>query len=91
MSEYEIASLALAETRVGIMQTQIWVAALVGLVQCSLIAWGLWMMRGAGQQRDVQLTQQADQFATIGQALERQGQALERQGRVLEELLRRSM
>lgn len=97
MSEYETATLALAQaqlalaqTRVGIMQSQVivaqaqvWVAALVGLVQCSLIGWGLWMMRGASKQRDVQLAQQAEQFAEIGQALRQQGRALE-------ELLRRS-
>ncbi len=111
MTEYEIAALALAESRVGIMQgqlavaqAQVWVTAGLGLLQCLLIAGGLWLMWGGSKQRDQQLAQQAGQFAELirrgerqgkalerqGEALERQGEALERQGEVLAELLRRT-
>ena len=31
------------------------VAASVGVAQCGLIAWGLWLMQKAGQRRDRQL------------------------------------
>ena len=39
--------------------------AQVGVVQCRLLTWGLWLMRGAGRQRDAQLAQQAEQFAAL--------------------------
>ncbi len=103
MSEYESAALALAQaqlvlaqTRVGVMQAQVWVAAIVGVVQSSVLTWGLWMMRGAGQQRDAQLAQQAEQFAELvrrgdrqaeqhAQAFVQLGQTLDRQSQALEQ------
>ena len=71
-----------------------WAQVGVGLLQCLLIAGGLWLMSRAGARRDRQLdlmeTAQRDQAERLGTALDRQGQALERQGEVLAELLRRS-
>ena len=45
MTEYEAASLAL-------QQAAVWVAAVVGAAQCSLIGYGLYIMRRAAIQRD---------------------------------------
>ncbi len=45
MTEYEAASLAL-------QQASIWVAAIVGASQCSLIGYGLYIMRQAAKHRD---------------------------------------
>ena len=75
MSEYESAALAVS-------QTQVWVTAGVGLLQCALIGWGLWRMGVASKERNRQLDQQGEVLAGVGQALARQGE-------VLGELLRR--
>ncbi|MCY4382160.1 MAG: hypothetical protein OXE44_03295 [Nitrospinae bacterium] len=47
MTEYESASLAL-------QLAAIWIAAIVGAAQCSLIGYGLYIMRQASKQRDAQ-------------------------------------
>lgn len=47
MTEYEAASLVL-------QQAAVWVAAVVGAAQCSLIGVGLYIMRRAAIQRDAQ-------------------------------------
>ncbi len=59
MTEYEAASLALHEAALAIQkasleaqQASVWVAALVGAAQCSLIAYGLYFMRQAARHRD---------------------------------------
>ena len=83
MTEYETASLALT-------QGQLWVSGIVGLVQCALITWGLWMMHSSAKQRDSQLQQQAEHFAELVRRGDQQGRALERQTEALTELLRRS-
>lgn len=101
MTEYEVASLALAETRVGIMQTQVWVAALVGLLQCSLIAGGLWLMRKAAPARDHQHQEAQDRHAETMRALDQQAtasreqhaatlEALRQQGEALRTLIERT-
>ena len=76
-----------------------WAQVGVGLLQCLLIAGGLWLMSRAGVRRDRQLDlietaqrEQAERLGTaldrqgavLSQMLERQGQALERQGQALE-------
>ena len=71
------------EQQIMAMWAQVWVTAGVGVLQCLLIAGGLWMMKLSGERRDRALDQQE-------QRLEQQGKALERQGEVLAELLRRS-
>jgi uncharacterized membrane protein YciS (DUF1049 family) len=74
------------EQQISAMWAQVWVTAGVGLLQCALIAGGLWMMKLSGERRDRQLDLM--EVAQREQA-ERQGAALERQGEVLAELLRR--
>lgn len=48
------------------------VAAGVGLVQCGLIVWGLWMMREAGERRDRQLDRQEQALEDIGAGIREQ-------------------
>ena len=74
------------EQQISAMWAQVWVTAGVGLLQCALIAGGLWMMKLSGERRDRQLDLM--EVAQREQA-ERQGAAIERQGEVLAELLRR--
>ena len=71
------------EQQISAMWAQVWVTASVGLLQCALIAGGLWMMKLSGERRDRQLD-------LMEAAQREQGAALERQGEVLAELLRRS-
>ena len=75
------------EQQISAMWAQVWVTASVGLVQCALIAGGLWMMKLSGERRDRQLdlieAAQREQGERLGTALERQGEALA-------ELLRRT-
>ena len=54
MTEYEAASLALQQSALAAQQAAVWVAALVGAAQCSLIGYGLYIMRQASRQRDAQ-------------------------------------
>ncbi len=54
MTEYEAASLALQQAALAAQQAAVWVAALVGAAQCSLIGYGLYIMRQAARQRDAQ-------------------------------------
>ncbi len=68
MTEFETASLAM-------QQAAVTAAYIVGLVQCGLIGWGLWLMSRSNASRDATLT-----------ALERQGEALRAQGAVLAEI-----
>lgn len=70
------------EQQISAMWAQVWVTAGVGLLQCALIAGGLWMMKRSGERRDRQLD-------LMEAAQREQGAALERQGEALAELLRR--
>ena len=54
MTEFEAASLVLQEASLTAQQAAVWVAALVGASQCSLIAFGLFIMRQAARHRDAQ-------------------------------------
>ena len=54
MTEYEAASLAIQKASLAAQQASVWVAALVGAAQCSLIAYGLYFMRQAARHRDAQ-------------------------------------
>ena len=75
------------EHQITAMWAQVVATAGVGLLQCGLIAWGLWQMSQSGARRDRQLD-------GLLKGLERQGettaQAFTQQGQVLAELLRRS-
>ncbi len=68
------------EHEISAMWAQVWVTAGVGLLQCALIAGGLWTMKLSGEQRDRQLdlmeTAQREQAERQGAALERQGGAV---------------
>ena len=52
MTEYEAASLALQHAALAAQQASVWVAAVVGAAQCSLIGYGLYIMRRAAIHRD---------------------------------------
>ena len=61
MTEYEAASLALQQSALALQQASlaaqqasVWVAAIVGAAQCSLIGYGLYIMRQAAHHRDAQ-------------------------------------
>ena len=43
------------EQQISDMWAQVWVTAGAGLLQCALIAGGLWMMKLSGERRDRQL------------------------------------
>ena len=75
--------------------TAMWAQVGVGLLQCLLIAGGLWLMSRTGERRDRQLDimeanqrEQGQALREMGramtQALERQDQMLERQDQMLE-------
>jgi uncharacterized membrane protein YciS (DUF1049 family) len=71
------------EQQISAMWAQVWVTAGVGLLQCALIAGGLWMMKLSGERRDRQLD-------LMEAAQREQGEVLRQQGDVLAELLRRT-
>ena len=60
-----------------------WIQALASLAQIGLIAWGLWRMGIASEERNRQLD-------IMEARAERQGEVLGQQSEVLAELLRRS-
>lgn len=68
------------EQQISDMWAQVWVTASAGLLQCALIAGGLWMMKLGGERRDLQLDLME---AAQREQAELQGAALERQGVVL--------
>ena len=78
MTEYEAASLAL-------QQAAVWVAAIVGAAQCSLIGVGLYIMRQASKQRDAQHRENMAQHRETMKVLDSRHQeamtAMERQHR----------
>ena len=51
MTEFETATIALQHASLWAMYVQ---AGLVGLIQCALIAWGLWLIRQNARYRDQQ-------------------------------------
>ena len=98
MTEYEAASLA-------VQQAAVWVAALVGAAQCSLIGIGLYIMRRAAVQRDAQHRENMAQHRETMKALDSRHQeamtamerqhrenmaAIEGQNEALRELIRRT-
>ena len=87
MTDYEIASLALAQ------QGNL-VALFVGLVQSGLIAWGLWIMRRASDHRDHLHAETMEQQTAARRAAEQQHQAtmeaLRQQNEALRVLIERT-
>ena len=101
MTEYETANLALQQSALALQLAAIWVAALVGAAQCSLIGVGLYIMRQASKQRDAmhqetmealkaQREAQSEQHRETMKALEGQNKALENQREAMMELIRRT-
>ncbi|MCY4382908.1 MAG: hypothetical protein OXE44_07135 [Nitrospinae bacterium] len=88
------ASLALQEASLAVQQASVWVAALVGAAQCSLIGFGLYIMRQASIQRDAlhQETMAALQAQRDAQREQHREtmKALEGQNNALMELIRRT-
>ena len=108
MTEYEAASLALQQASLALQnvslsaqQASVWVAAIVGFAQCSLIGYGLYVMRQAAKQRDAQHRENMAQHRETMTALKGQHEvqkdqhretmkALEGQNNALLELIRRT-
>ena len=79
MTEYEAASLALQEAALAAQQAAVWVAALVGAAQCSLIGVGLYIMRQASRQRDAQHRENMAQHRETMAAINAQREAQKEQ------------
>ena len=69
MTEYEATSLALQQAALAAQQASVWVAAIVGAAQCSLIGYGLYIMRQASKQRDAQHQENMAQHRETMEAL----------------------
>ena len=75
MDEYQALAVAAVEALQAANQPRwtevagVVIAAFIGLAQCGLIGYGLWMMREAGQRRDRQLDQQEKALEDIGSGI----------------------
>ena len=78
------------EQHIIAMWAQVGATLIVGVGQCGLIAWGLWRMGKASEERNRQLDIMEAANREQTEALGKVGQALDRQGEVLAELLRRT-
>jgi hypothetical protein len=76
MTEYEMASLAVQHEMTSLGYVQAWIALGVGVMQCGLIGWGVFVMQGSTASRDATLLALQNQ----GEALKNQGEALKDQG-----------
>ena len=79
MTEYEAASLVLQQAALAAQQAAVWVAALVGAAQCSLIGVGLYIMRQASKQRDAQHRENMAQHRETMAAINAQREAQKEQ------------
>ena len=64
-------------------------AAVVGLAQCGLIGYGLWMMRQTGERRDRQLDRQEKALEDIGAGIREQSAGIRAAVAGIERLLER--
>ena len=78
MTEFETAMIALRHASLQATYIQTGVAALVGLIQCALLAYGLQMMKAGNADR-------AEQTQLLSTALEQQGPLLQQQGTLLQQ------
>ncbi len=101
MTEYEAASLALQKSALALQQASlaaqqaaVWIAALVGAAQCSLIGIGLYIMRQASKQRDTQhrenMAQHRETMASLQAQREAQSEQHQENMEALRELIRRT-
>ena len=87
------ATLALQQASLAVQRASVWVAALVGAAQCSLIGIGLYIMRQASKQRDAQHRENMAALKVECDAQSEQHRetmkALESQNNAMMELIRR--
>ncbi len=81
MTEYEMASLAVQHDMTSLGYVQAWIALGVGVMQCGLIGWGVFVMQGSTASRDATLLALQNQ----GEALRDQREAFQNQGEVLKD------
>ena len=69
------------------------IALSVGLVQCSLIAWGLWLMRQSARHRDQQheetmaaLQQQGEALRSVSEGIREMGEGIRETGEGIREM-----
>ena len=69
------------------------IALSVGLVQCSLIAWGLWLMRQGARHRDQQheetmaaLRQQGEVLRSVSEGIREMGEGIRETGEGIREM-----
>ena len=88
------ASIALQEASLATQQAAVWVAAVVGAVQCALIAYGLYIMRQAARHRDAQhrenMAQHRETMASLQAQREAQSEQHQENMEALRELIRRT-
>ena len=65
------------------------ITALVGLAQCGLIGYGLWLMRQTGERRDRQLDRQEQALEDIGAGIREQSAGIRAAVAGIERLLER--
>lgn len=88
------ATLALQQASLAVQRAAVWVAALVGAAQCSLIGVGLYIMRQASKQRDAMHQETMEALKVQREAQSEQHRetmkVLEGQNNALMELIRRT-
>ena len=88
MMEYEMASLAVQHDMTSLGYVQAWIALGVGVMQCGLIGWGVFVMQGSTASRDatlLALQNQGEALKNQGEALRDQREAFQNQGEVLKD------
>ena len=88
MTEYEMASLAVQHEITSLGYVQAWIALGVGVMQCGLIGWGVFVMQGSTASRDatlLALQNQGEALKNQGEALRDQREAFQNQGEVLKD------
>ena len=66
------------------------IALSVGLVQCSLIAWGLWLMRQSARHRDQQHDETMAALRQQGEALRNVSEGIREMGEGIREMIART-
>ena len=88
MTGYEMASLAVQHEMTSLGYVQAWIALGVGVMQCGLIGWGVFVMQGSTASRDatlLALQNQGEALKNQGEALRDQREAFQNQGEVLKD------
>ena len=88
MTGSEMASLAVQHEMTSLGYVQAWIALGVGVMQCGLIGWGVFVMQGSTASRDatlLALQNQGEALKNQGEALRDQREAFQNQGEVLKD------